>query len=257
MEKFILAGIGILVCVVVIFALNLVFRAISKKKSKIYIKFINSVLNVVLTAGCIYYILSLFDSTRGISKTLLTSSALIIAIATFAAQQALGNVISGFSLSLSKAYNLGDKVKVVNSSNVIAEGVINDITIRHTVIRTLDGQDAIVPNSVMDSSVILNANYSEKCGNFLEIEIAFDSDIDKAIEIFRNLCIKNKYTLNDESTVVTASRISANGVVLKTVVWAANLDNNFRACSEIRIALVKEFAENKITIPYNTISLTK
>ncbi len=257
MDKLIMAGIGVLFCALVLFVINLIFNKLSRKKTKIYINFIRSVLNVVLVAACAYYILSLFDSTKGISKTLLTSSALIIAIATFAAQQALGNVISGFSLSLSKAYNLNDKVKVVNGSNVVAEGMISDITIRHTVIRTLDGQDAIIPNSVMDNSVIINANYSGKCGNFLEVEIGYDSDVDKATEIFKKLCIDNPKTVNNESTVITASKLSANGIVLKTIVWTETLDDNFIACSDIRKGLVSEYRKAGITIPYNTITIEK
>lgn len=257
MEKIIQAGIGILVCSIVGFTLNLVCNKLSKKKSKMYIKFINSVLNFMIVAGCIYYILSLFDSTKGISKTLLTSSALIIAIATFAAQQALGNVISGFSLSLSKAYNLGDKVKIMSGNSVVTEGTISDITIRHTVIRTFDGQDAIIPNSVMDSSIILNANYSSKCGNFLEVEISYDSDIEAASEIFKNLCVNNERTLNDTSTKIYVSRLSSNGIVLKTTIWTENMDNNFLACSEIRTGIVKEFKKAGITIPYNTITIDK
>lgn len=99
----------------------------------------------------------------------------MIAIATFAAQQALGNVISGISLSVSKPYNEDDKIRVVQGGSIIAEGIVKDITIRHTIIRQYNGECCIVPNSVMDSAVITNTNFIENVGNFIEIEIGYDA----------------------------------------------------------------------------------
>ena len=255
MDKIILLAIGIAVSAIVLIAIKLICNRLFKKKSGIFIKFLNSVLTVVVVAGCIYYSLSIFEITKGISKTLMTSSALIIAIATFAAQQALGNVISGFSLSLSKTYKIGDKIKVINNSNIIAEGIVADISIRHTVIKTFDGQDAIIPNSVMDNAVILNANYTEKCGNFIEIEISYQADIDKAIDILKRLCIEHKSTLNDESTRVLVSRYTANGMILKTTIWTNTLDENFLACSDIRKLLVETYNKEGIVIPYETVTV--
>ena len=97
------------------------------------------------------FLVQQFDVTKDISRALLQSGTLLVAIATFAAQQALSNVISGLSLSVSKPYNVDDKIKVVQSGNVIAEGIVDDITIRHTIIRQYNGESCIVPNSIMDN----------------------------------------------------------------------------------------------------------
>ena len=45
----------------------------------------------------------------------------------------------------------------------------------------------------------------------------------------------------------------ADGVALKTTVWTKTLDDNFQACSDIRIKLIEEFQKNNIVIPYQTV----
>ena len=254
-QKLVLMAIGILICVVFLAVFNRLFKHIYKRKNAIYIKFINSVATVVVIIVCVYYCLSLFDVTKDMSRLLLQSSTLLIALITFTAQQALGNVISGFSISMAKPFDVNEKVKVVNGTNIIAEGIITDITIRHTIIRTFDGQTAIVPNSIMDSSVIINTNYTENVGNFLEVEISYSSDAEKATEIIKKLAIAHKNTLNDDNMIVTASALTDNGIILKTTIWTPTLSENFLACSDLRKEIVKEFQANGIVIPYNTITI--
>ena len=127
---------------------------------------------------------------------------------------------------------------------------------RHTVIYQFNGESCIVPNSVMDASVIINANYTENVGNFVEVEIAYDADIEKAIRVMREVCVNNEMTLNTDRSIVTASGYTQNGVILKTTVWTENLNDSFRACSDIRIALLKEFKKNNIEIPYQTVTIS-
>lgn len=249
-------GGGILVIFIIGLISHIVFNKLYKRNNGIHLKFFRSLIDVVLITISIYYILSFFDFTKDVSTVILQSSTLIIAIATFAAQQALSNVISGFSISITKPYNVGDKIKVLNGSNIIAEGIIMDVTIRHTVIRTFDGQSAIVPNNVMDNSVIVNTNYTANVGNFLEVEIAYDSDVDKACSIIKKLCIKHDLTLNEAKMKVLVNRYTPNGVVLKTTVWTETLDDNFQACSDIRKQIIEEFAKNNVKIPYNTITIS-
>ncbi len=235
--------------------INLVFRYIEKKNPAAHIRFSKSALNVMITVITIYSLMQQFEVTREMSTAILQSGSLIIAVATFAAQQALGNVISGFSLSFSRPYNVNDKVRVVQGGGIIAEGIVTDITLRHTIISQYNGESCIVPNSVMDSSVITNTNFTENVGNFMEIEISYESDIDKAIEIMREICAGNELSLNTKENKIFVKGYSVNGVVLKTTVWTKTLDDSFQACSEIRKALVEEYRAAGITIPYQTVTV--
>lgn len=235
--------------------ISLIFRMISRRNKGVHLRYAKSAINVTIIVVGVYSLAQQFDITKDISKVLLQSGSLIVAIATFAAQQALGNIISGFSLSMSKPYEVEDKIKVVQGGGIIAEGIVQDITIRHTIIRQFNGESCIVPNSVMDASVITNTNYTENIGNFMEIEIGYSADIDKAMDIMQKICINHKLTLNTESNKVFIKGYTQNGMILKTTVWTGNLDDSFRACSDIRAELVKEFLKNDIEIPYQTVTI--
>lgn len=232
---------------------NLIFRIMTRKHNSVHLRFIKSILNVTIVIVVFYSMAQQFEVTKDISKTLLQSSSLFIAIATFAAQQALSNVISGISLSVSKPYNVDEKIRVVSGSSVIAEGIVKDITIRHTVIQQFNGESCIVPNSVMDSAVITNTNYTGNIGNFLEIEISYDADIEKAMKCMQEICIAHELTLNTEENKVFIKGYTQNGIILKTTVWTKNLDDSFLACSDIRAGLVECFRKNGIRIPYQTV----
>ena len=234
---------------------NLVYRLASKKTNAVHLRFSKSAAHVIISVIAIYSLAQQFEVTKDISKALLQSGSLVIAIATFAAQQALGNVISGISLSVSKPYSVGEKIKVIQSGTVIAEGIVADVTIRHTIISQFNGETCIVPNSTMDSSVVINTNYTENVGNFIEVEISYESDIEEAISIMRRICAENVRSLNTEENAITASGYTRNGIILKTLILTENLNDNFLACSEIRIALVEEFKKNGIEIPYHAVTV--
>ena len=234
---------------------NLIFRFMSKKHNSVHLRFTKSIVNVAISVVLCYSLLQQFEITRDISKALLQSGSLMVAIATFAAQQALANVISGISLSMSRPYNVDEKIRVVQGSSVIAEGMVKDITIRHTVIRQFNGECCIVPNSVMDTAVITNTNFTENVGNFMEIEVSYDSDIDLAMHEMQKICIENVLTLNTEEKKVFIKTYTSNGVILKTTIWTRNLDDSFQACSDIRVDLIKKFKEKGIVIPYQTVTV--
>lgn len=252
-----LAEIGIFILIEIILnrMVNLMFKVVSKKHNSVHLRFLKSAVNFLVALIVTYCLAQQFEVTKDISRVLLQSSSLIVAIATFAAQQALSNVISGFSLSVSKPYNVDDKIKVVQGGNTVAEGIVKDITIRHTVIRQFNGESCIVPNSVMDQAIITNTNFNGDIGNFFEIEISYDSNIEEAMAVLKKLCIDHPLTLNTSDNGIFVKGYTQNGVVLKTTVWTKNLDHSFQACSDIRIKVLREFKERNINVPYQTLTV--
>ena len=249
----------IVVCIFILFVVNTIFNRVLKWSNNINLKFIKSFIDVVLVVIFTYSYLSQFEVTKDISKTLLQSGTLLIALATFAAQRVLSNVISGIAISSSKPFNIGDKVKVISTGgNIVSEGIIIDINLRHTIIKKYDGQCDIIPNSIMDESIISNTNLIENVGNFIELEVSYDSDVDLACNIMKRVIVDNVLTLNsDETTSVTVKDFSSNGIVLRVLVISASLDDSFKACSEIRKEILNQFKLNGVSIPYQTITISK
>ena len=252
-----------LIGIVITIVITAVLLAMSKSfftrilgDSKLPLKFLHSTVNFIIIVIGVYAVLNQITLTKELSTTLLQSSTLIIAILTFAAQQTLGNIIAGFSLSFTHPVEIGHKVRIVSGGSVIAEGVIKDITIRHVVIQQYDGQTCIVPNSLVDSSVIVNTNYLDRVGNFLEFQVTYDTDLEKAKEIIHELLAKEKAVLNKDVKVYT-SKVTDNGLMLKFTVWTSTIDESYITCSNLREGIVQEFLKQGIVIPYQTITVTE
>ena len=231
------------------------FNRLLRVKPRIHLKFLRSLAGAAILVVGIYIALSPFEAAAGVSKTLLQSGSLIIAVATFAAQQALGNVISGFSLSASRPCDIGQKIKVVSGGSVLAEGIVKDMTMRHVVIDQYDGQSCNVPNSVIDSSVIVNTNYVEQVGNYMEFEVAYGTDIEKARAVLGRILREEPLVLNPDNINIFVNRLTASGFVLKFTCWTRDLNDSFRACSNIRQAVLEQFPAEGIDIPYNVVDV--
>jgi small-conductance mechanosensitive channel len=255
LEKFIGAAVTILVMCIFLYVTDRTFRRLLLAKSGLHLRFLGSLVKAMIIIIGVYTALSQFEVAREISRTLLQSGTLIIAVATFAAQQALSNIISGFSISATKPCDIGQKIKVQSGGSVIAEGLVRDMTLRHVVIEQYDGNTCIVPNSVIDGAVIINTNYLAHVGNFMEFEIAYDSDIDKAKAIIARICQSEPLLLDTDRTSIYVSRLTANGIVLKFTAWTKDLNESFQACSNVRQRVVEEFAKEGIVIPYQTVTV--
>ena len=112
--------------------------------------------------------------------SLVTTSALITAVAAFAMQDTLGNVLGGLVLELDRSIRIGDWVRLDDLS-----GRVVQIRWRHTAIRTRNGEIAIVPNSALMKSrflVIGNPQAEEvRWRRWIWFEVDFDVPAAKVI----------------------------------------------------------------------------
>jgi small-conductance mechanosensitive channel len=83
----------------------------------------------------------------------------------FAAQTTLGNLVSGVSLVLYKPFRRGDRLQVVApNKDQFDVGVVEDITLGFTILRTDDGREIIIANGTMAQQTMIKLPRSEKDG---------------------------------------------------------------------------------------------
>lgn len=244
----VLVHIGVFVC------LDVVLRVIVQKNKKwLSVRFALQIGKVMVVISLIIICLLRFEIIENISGALIASSSLLVAVLGFAAQESLNNVLSGIMIAKSKPFDIGQRV-VIEEKNIT--GIIVDITLRHTVIQKYNNAMVIIPNSVMNTVVIENSSYNENMiANFLDVLVAYESDIDKAVEIVRKVVIKHKYFLPDYDPCVLVRNLSVNGYNVRATVWTETISENFKACSDIRVEIKKCFDEAGIEIPYGHIKV--
>lgn len=239
-----------------------IFKKITKN-NEIHLKFLKSIVSGVICVYTVYQTGVQIPALQEFMKALLTSSSLLVAVAGFAAQESLSNVINGLFISIFKPFNIGDRIKMV-SNNI--SGYVEDITLRHTVVRTFNNSRILVPNSLMNSELIENTEYKEATASmWIDIGISYDSDIEKAKSLMADVISSHPLVIdrrsdedianNKPKVTVLVRELAASSIQLRASVWTADIDSNFTACSDIRQKIKEVFDENGIVIPYNHMTL--
>lgn len=193
------------------------------------------------------------DKFRPIAKSLMAGAGVAAVAIGFASQQALGNIISGLFIVMFKPFRVNDRLKM--KDNLIS-GIVEDITLRHTVIRDFENRRIIVPNQVMNTEILLNSDLEDlKIHKFIEFNMPIDADIEfvKAfiIENIREhpLFIDNRtesqILQGDEIVPVRLIEIGDYFVKIRAYCWARNSDDAFHLKCDINEKIVREILQNK------------
>lgn len=224
---------------------DLIFDKLINKKKNIQITFTKNLFKLIILMLGIYNFGIQFDKTKDIGNKLLQSTSLIVAILGFAAQSVLADIIAGIMISFSKPFNIGERISLKNNNIV---GIVEDITLRHTVIKCFNGVRTIIPNSIINKELIQNSDFnSDESGNYFEIELPLNVDFDAndIINNIKQIIDHNPLVLNKENNLVYISKITKESIFIKTTIWTKTIDDNFKACSDIRIALLSLYKNRK------------
>lgn len=203
---------------------------------------------------------------RQIALSLLASAGILAIVLGFAAQHAFTNVVSGIFIILFKPFKVGDIIEI--SDHLV--GVVEDITLRHTVIRNFEHRRIVVPNAEMSKEIIVNSDIRDaRIRKHYNVNIAFHSDVEKAMEIIAEeatrhpLCIDNRDAeqIAANEPIVEVKLIGFNNYALnlRAWVWARNAEDAFDMACNLNLIIKKRFdeADIQLALPHHIISYTE
>lgn len=193
---------------------------------------------------------------RSVAVTLFASAGILAAFVGFASQNAFANIVSGIFIVWFKPFRVGDFVQVTEH-----KGTVEDITLRHTVIRNLESRRVIIPNSIISKETILNSTITElETCRFLEFSIAYDNDLDHALKVLQTECEAHPECVDRRSeadkasgapkVIVRVLDLEESGVLLRAYVWAKDSATAFSIGTDLRHTLKKRFEQEGITWAY-------
>ena len=185
---------------------------------------------------------------NGLMSTILASSGILALAVSLAAQDSFGNMIAGIIIVLTKPYKIGDLIKVDSGKFI---GYVEKITLRHTVIRTYENNRIAIPNTTMSASPIENYDLvdSEKA-NFLEVQISYESDLDTAMNLLKEMADNHPLCLG--GTTVKVTGFGDSGINLRVTIKTENSLKGFNVMADMRHDIIYAFKEKGIEIPYPT-----
>jgi small-conductance mechanosensitive channel len=183
--------------------------------------------------------------------SILTALATIGAAATlaigFAMQDVIANFVAGIFIFTDKPFRIGDWIEWDGNS-----GVVEDISLRVSRVRTFDNELLTVPNSQLTDGVIKNPVAKDELRMQFLFGIGYDDDIDEATAIILEEAEAHGDILEDPEPSVRLTELGDSSVGLKSRVWISDPSrSDFVATRGEYVQAVKErFDDAGIDIPY-------
>jgi Small-conductance mechanosensitive channel len=213
--------------------LNLSFRLVITKLIHALALFV-AILVALPLVGIDVTVLSVFGGALGVGLGL-------------GLQKVASNYVSGFIILLERSVRVGDLVTIDNR-----QGTVSSINARFTVIKALDGTEALLPNESLITNTVINHTYTDPVTSLkLPVTVAYNTDLDRATMVLLDSARTQTRVLTDPVPKVLVRSLGDNGIELELVVWIRDADQGQADLrSEIYRAAWKLFLESGIEVPF-------
>ncbi len=218
------------------------FKALDPSVKTFLISFMTISLKVLL----MIVVLSIVGVPMASLVTVVGSCAVAIGLAL---QGGLSNIAGGLMILIFKPFKVGDFI----SSNGF-DGVVKSITMFYTTITTVDNKIIQLPNGNLSNSNIVNYSTNKTRRVDINVNVSYNSDIDKVKKIINDIIDKHKLILHDEDKFVRLTKHDESSLVFTLRVWT-NTSDYWTVYFDLLESIKKEFDKNKIEIPYNQLDV--
>jgi len=210
---------------------------------------------VTTASGIIIVIVAIFMvlSEIGIDITPLLAGAGVAGIAIgFGAQSLIRDFLSGLFIILEDQYSKGDVVRIAGIA-----GLVEDVNLRRTVLRDLDGIVHSIPNGEVKTA----SNYTKEWSRVnLNVPVAYGEDLDRVTEVLNRV---GKELAEDETfgpmiikapQVLRVDKFGDSAIEIKVLGETKPL-KQWEVTGELRKRTKKAFDEEGIEIPWPHVKL--
>ncbi|WP_222918477.1 mechanosensitive ion channel family protein [Natrinema sp. SYSU A 869] len=131
-----------------------------------------------------------------------------------AARQTLGTVLAGFVLMFARPFEIGDWIEIEDD-----EGIVTDISIINTRIRSFDGEYIMIPNDVIASSMVTNRSKRGRLRLEVEVGVDYGTDVERAADLVEDALDDIDEVLSAPSPQVVGKSFGDSAVLLGVRFW--------------------------------------
>ena len=180
-----------------------------------------------------------------VNVTPILASAGVVGIAVgFGAQSLIKDLFGGLLILLEDQYSVGDTIKIGEIS-----GTVENLTLRVTRIRGIDGALTMIPNGSIGTVSNLSKDWSRVV---LDIEVDYSEDVDRAMEILfetaRKMKEENPQNVIEEPAMLGVDKMSSSGVTLRLMLKTSPA-KHFEIGRELRRRIKLAFEREGIKSP--------
>ncbi len=164
----------------------------------------------------------------------------------FGLQNITANFISGLIIMFERPISVGDRVQVDDK-----EGDVTEISIRSTMIRTLNNISIIVPNTKFVENDVVNFSHGDPTFRLdIDVGVSYSSNLDTVLKALNEVAEEHPKVMDIPQHKVHLTNFGDSSWDMKLLVWIPNVKERYTLRNEINQAIVRKFKEHEIEIPF-------
>lgn len=161
-----------------------------------------------------------------------------------ALQGSLSNFASGVLIVLFRPYRVGDFVEAAGIS-----GIVEEVQILTTIMRTADNKQIIVPNSQIMNSIITNYSANDTRRIDMVVGVSYGDDLDKVRQTIEKLVTADDRILAEPAATIAVSALAESSVDFVVRPWVKTADY-WNVRFDLTEAIKKRFDKEGISFPF-------
>jgi len=170
----------------------------------------------------------------------------------FGAQSLVKDIFNGLLILLEDQYGVGDVVQIAGIS-----GGVEEVSLRRTVLRDLDG----IAHSIPNSQITVASNYTKDWARInMNISVGYGEDLDNVFEVINRVCKELAEDAKWAPVIITTPKVlrvdalGDSGVDIKILGETKEMQQ-WAVMGELRLRIKKTFDDEGIEIPWPHVKL--
>lgn len=220
--------------------------------------FIKNSVSFIIFTIVIIVIFMMTPELKLVGKGLFAGAGILAATIGFASQKAFSNILSGVFILTFKPFSVRDTIEIRSEG---MKGVVEELTLRHTVIRDYENRRIIIPNSLISETTLVNSSIvDQRIKKHIEFSISYDSDIDLAKSIIADEILKHPNYIDNRTeqdktngapdVLIRIVDLAEYAVRIRAYVWSDSNDDSFTLQCDVFESVKKRFDKEGIEIPF-------
>lgn len=159
-----------------------------------------------------------------------------------ATQGVLGNLFAGLLIIFTKPFRVGEYIELLG-----VDGQVLNIDLFSTILTHADRSRVVIPNRKIIGEILHNYGTIRQLD--LSVGVAYDTDVNLALGVMRDVLNRNVRVLKDPAPVLGISTLADSSIHLSIKPWVT-VDDFGPANAELYQAIIEQFRTNRIEMPF-------
>lgn len=164
----------------------------------------------------------------------------------FGLQNIVNNLVSGVIIAFERPIQIGDQIEIGNKA-----GIVKEIGVRSSKIKSSEGADIIVPNGDLLSQHLINWTMQDRSKRVeFIIGVSYESDIRQVKNLIQETLKKNEHIMRPPEPVVILQAFSDLAINVRIMFWAAELSQSGSLRSNVMVEIYEALTKAGVELPY-------